>query len=365
MTPQVQPAATTGAVPLIQAGGDSFDVGYQHGAARARALRAFIDDDLCRINKLGSGPTSLAALSPVLGDYARAIASATPALSQELAGLASGAGITADEATLLQVRREIIGYQKIPARGDCTTYASLTAGPASVPVLAQTVDLNGNLDDQLAVLDLKLSGSRRRALVLSFGGLLGYLGMNSDGLAIGLNLVLGGTWHPGLPPYLAIRHLLDSAGSVAEALDLLATLPLASSRSLTLCDPTSLACVEILDDQLRVTAAAAQSAHTNHYLHPDFAAADELNIFARNFSLQRLKACEAGLTSFAELPAGAGAEEHFALLCQPGVCVPDSGDIRRERTVAAVVMLPSRGELHLRPGDPSASSTVTYRIPRS
>jgi isopenicillin-N N-acyltransferase like protein len=30
--------------------------------------------------------------------------------------------------------------------------------------------------------------------------------------------------------------------------------------------------------------------------------------------------------------------------------------------VAAVVMLPDRGELHLRPGDPSRSRTQTFRI---
>ncbi len=204
--------------------------------------------------------------------------------------------------------------------------------------------------------------------MLSFGGLLGYLGINSDGLAIGLNLVLGGDWRPGLPPYLAIRHLLDRAGSVAEALAILPALPLASSRSLTLCDAVSIACVEILGGQLRVTAEAGQagqSAHTNHFLHQDFAAADELNIFARNSSRLRLAACQEGLARFAEAADGADAEEHFALLAQPTVCVADAHDIRRERTVAAVVMLPERGELHLRPGDPSRSSTVTFRVPRS
>ncbi len=351
-------------VPLIQAGGDPFDVGYQHGAVRAAPLRDFLADDLCRINKLAPEPTTLAELSPILAEYASAIRTATPYLSQELAGLASGAGISADEATLLQARREIIGYQKIPARGDCTTYASLVAGPDRSPVLAQTVDLNGNLDDQIAVLDLKPSAARRRALVLSFGGLLGYLGINSDGLAIGLNLVLGGDWRPGLPPYLAIRHLLDTAGSVAEALDVLATLPLASSRSLTLCDPTRLACVEICDNQVRVTASDEQSVHTNHFLHPDFAPRDELNIFARNSSQHRLAACTEGLAGLLAAPAGADVEEHFALLSRRAVCVADTGDIRRERTVAAVVMLPERGELHVRPGDPNASSTRTFRVPR-
>jgi isopenicillin-N N-acyltransferase-like protein len=355
---RVSPRAST--VPFVRLRGNPFEVGWQHGAARRDALRAFIDDDLCRISKLAPAPVTLAKLRPVLADYAAAIAAATPALSAEIAGLASGADIAPEEAVLLQARREIIGYQKIPARGDCTTYASLSAGPSRSPVLAQTVDLNGNLDDQIAVLDVRLSGSSREALVLSFGGLLGYLGINSDGLAIGLNLVLGGTWHPGLPPYLAIRHLLDNAASVAEALEILSGLPLASSRSLTLCDPSAVACVEILGDELRVIA-TEQSAHTNHYLHPDFVAADELNIFARNSSLLRLKACR---TALEQANSGAGVEEHFGLLTQPTICVGDTGDIRRERTVAAVVMLPERGELHLRPGDPSRSRTQTFRIPR-
>lgn len=356
---------SAGTLPFVRVSGDPFEVGYQHGQARAAALRGFLDDDLARINKLAPAPVTLAGLSPVLAKYSAAIAKATPALSEEIAGLAQGADLSAAEALLLQTRREVIGFQKIPARGDCTTYASLSAGPGGTPVLAQTVDLNGNLDDQIAVLDIERAGpGRRRSLVLSFGGLLGYLGINSDGLAIGLNLVLGGTWHPGLPPYLAIRHLLDTATSVDHALDILPTLPLASSRSLTLCDQAGLACVEIIDNKIRLASAtdAVEVAHTNHFLHPDFVRADELNVFARNSSVQRLKAGRAGLAAFAGSETGAGVEEHFALLAQPGVCVADTGDIRRERTVAAVVMLPERGELHVRPGDPAQSSTVSYGI---
>jgi hypothetical protein len=355
---------STATVPFVRAEGSPYEVGHQHGLARAAALRAFLADDLARINRLAPAPTSLAELEPVLADYSAAIAAATPALSEELAGLASGAGISEREAVLLQVRREVIGYQKIPVRpgGDCTTYASLSGGPEAGPVLAQTVDLNGNLDDQLAVLDVTLTGSPRRSLILSFGGLLGYLGINSDGLAIGLNLVLGGDWHPGLPPYLAIRHLLDSASDVREALTILAGLPLASSRSLTLCDQNELACVEILGGELRLIPAGQAVAHTNHYLHPDFAPADELNIFARNSSLGRLKAGRAGLDALAEPGAATGVEDHFALLSEPVICVGDTGDIRRERTVAAIVMLPGRRELHVRPGDPSRSRTHRFEM---
>ena len=344
-------------IPFVRAEGDAFAAGHRHGAARAEALRAFLDDDLCRLNRLMPAPVSLESLRPTIDAYADRIAAETPDLAAEIDGLADGAGITREQAMLLQLRREIMGYQKIPPRptmGDCTTYAR----PGTDAVLAQTVDLNGDLDDQIAVLEVARPGSPRRSLVLSFGGLLGYLGVNSDGLAVGLNLVLGGDWRPGLPPYLAIRHLLDTASGVDDAVEILRGLRMASSRSLTLCSADKAVAVEFRGDDLRVLD-MTEPVHTNHFLHPDLLAGDELNVFARNSSTQRLKACDAGL---AELPRDAGVEDHFALLSAPPICVADTGDIRRERTVAAVVMVPGRGELHVRPGDPSRAGTQSFGL---
>jgi isopenicillin-N N-acyltransferase-like protein len=344
-------------VPLVRAEGDPFALGHAHGTARAAALRAFLDDGLARLDHVMAPPRSMDALRPTLTAYGAAIAAATPALASELAGLAAGAGLPYEEALLLQLRREIMGYHKVPTAGDCTTYARSGVPPGG-PVLAQTVDLNGNLDDQIAVLDLTAARTRRRSLVLSFGGLLGYLGLNADGLAVGLNLVLGGAWRPGLPPYLAIRHVLDTASTVDEAVTVLCGLRLASSRSIMLCDPTTVAYVEVLGDQVRVVD-AREAVHTNHFRHPDFTPHDELNVFARNSSVRRLDTCTAAL---AALPADASPDDHFEVLATPPICVPDEGDIRRERTVAAVVLRPARGELHLRPGDPSRTATHVFRL---
>jgi hypothetical protein len=326
----------------------------RHGQARAAALRAFLDDGLCRLDRILPAPVPRDELPGVLDRYGAAIAAATPDLADEIGGLADGAGISRSEAVLLQVRREIMGYRRIPTMGDCTSYAR----PGADPVLAQTVDLNGDLDDQIAVLNLGSPTSSRRVLVLSFGGLLGYLGINSGGLAVGLNLVLGGRWRPGLPPYLAIRHLLDVADSVDEAVKVLADLRLASSRSIMLCDRDRAGFVEVLGDETRFHE-SAEPVHTNHFLDPDFAPHDEVNVFAGNSSRRRFEACRAAL---AALPAGADAERHFEVLARPPICVPDSGDIRRERTVAAVVAFPGRGELHVRPGDPSQSRTEVFRV---
>jgi predicted choloylglycine hydrolase len=345
----------TGGVAYVRAAGGHFSLGRQHGAARASALRAFLDDGLARLAHVMPTPVTMEQVSPMLDAYRVAIAAATPGLVEEIRGLANGAGIGADEALVLQLRREIMGYLRVRAAAECTTYARVGSGSS---LLAQTVDLNGNLDDQICVLDVGPGRGARRSLVLSFGGLLGFLGLNSAGLAVGLNLVLGGQWRPGLPPYLATRHLLDTAASVDEAVSLVRGMRLASSRCITLCDREKAAWVEVLGDEVRVTE-AAQSVHTNHFLHPDLAAADEINVFARNSSVRRLEAC---LDRLSGLPHPADAEAHFAVLAQPPICVPDEGDIRRDRTVAAVVLLPGRGELHLRPGDPSRSRTHVFAL---
>jgi len=71
----------------------------------------------------------------------------------------------------------------------------------------------------------------------------------------------------------------------------------------------------------------------------------------------------AGTRALAELPAGAGVDDHFAVLGRRPVRVDDTGDIRREKTVATVVVRPGRGELHVRRGA-AASDTHTFRLSR-
>ncbi len=345
-------------VAYVRAHGSPFTVGRAHGAVLAPQLRTFLDDDVCRLNRLLPAPVSVSSLKDQLDAYGTAIAAGTPALYDEIRGLAVGADMTLHEALLLQVRREILGYRRVPTMGDCTTYARVDPDDPGSSVLAQTVDLNGDMDDVIGVLRVGTGEAGHESLVLSFAGLLGYLGINSRGLAIGINLVLGGRWRPGVPPYLAIRHLLDTTGNVDEAVAALRDLRLASSRTITLCDTTSAAVVEILGDEMWVSAGRSTT-HTNHFLNPAFAPHDELNVFARTSSVRRLDACRAGLATLAPT---AGPAEHLALLSRAPMCVAGHGDIRTERTVAAVVMLPDRRELHLRPGDPSRSATRVYSL---
>lgn len=326
--------------PLLELSGQPRDCGVTHGRALAGQLGGFLDDKLARLGHLHDRPMDLDSLRGDIAAHREVIATALPDLAEEIDGLAAGIGVERDAAWLLQLRRELLGYSRVTA-GDCTTYASVR----EEPVLAQTVDLNGNLDDQIAV--LAVFGARHRSLVLSFAGLLGYLGVNDAGVAVGLNLVLGGRWEPGVPPYLAIRHVLDTADSVDHAVQILRELPLASSRSFMICGEERTVCVEALGSE-RSVLEGDELAHTNHFLDQDFAERDEINVFAKNSSRRRLEAVrEAGI------PKAGDTARHHQLLASPPILVPDNGDIRRERTVAAVIMRPDLREIRLWPGDPS------------
>ena len=144
--------------------GDSYTIGWQHGNFLKQSIRSFLDDGLYRINQILQVPTSLNELTGQIEAYAEALHRYTPALLKETEGLADGAGISRNEAILLQIRREVIGYSRTRTNGDCTTFART----GSKPVLGQTIDLNGNMQDQLSILHIRHAGRTRRVLLLSF-----------------------------------------------------------------------------------------------------------------------------------------------------------------------------------------------------
>jgi isopenicillin-N N-acyltransferase-like protein len=318
-------------------------------------IRRFVSDDLTRLNRVLPVPVAFADLRASIDAYGRALAEHTPDLMDEIRGLAVGAGVDLTVALLLQLRRELAGYHRVGASGDCSTVAHF--GPVG-PVIAQTVDLNGDLVTEAHLLSLHDVGRDRRWVgLLTFTGLLGYLGVNSHGLCIGLNLVLGGRWRPGIPGYAAIRHLLDTCCTAHECRQALEALPLASSRSFTFADRDGCAQVEVLDGCMQWWFEDSLP-HTNHYLHELFAPHDALNIFARNGSIRRLQALRTGLQA---LPSDAQIAHYLDLLDRPPLLVAPSDDIRREATVARVAMSAGDRSLHVRLGAEPGARTWTLR----
>lgn len=289
---------------------------------------------------------------PTVHAYAECVRRNLPDLWDELEGLSMGADISLEEAVMLQIRRELVGFQKVPTTGDCTTFVHRRPDGF---VCGQTVDLSGSMEAEVSALRVMPGHGRIGCTLMSFTGLVGYLGINDAGLCIGLNLVLGGQWRPGIPGYMTIRHLLDRAHSAEEALSMLRSLPLASSRSLMLADEQQTLVVEYLPEELdhwRMD----QCVHTNHFLSPRFGPRDCLNPFARTSSVRRLTACQSRLDA---LSADATVDDYLEMLGAPPVYVQPNDDIRRDCTVGAALMFPSNKTLHIAQGHPVHGTRLT------
>lgn len=342
---------------FLRLAGDHRQLGFLYGRAYRDEVRAFLEDGLARVNLLRHAPLDPQKLDDCLQMYWTDVCDHLPELAEQLLGLAEGADISRAHACLLQFRRELIGYRKVPTLGDCSTIAA--RGPR--PYLAQTIDLNGGMSPLATV--LRIDGAANAApdiLMFTFKGLLGYLGMNSAGLCVGINVVLAGPWGRGVSPYLTVRRML-SLHSVDACLALLATLPHASSRAFTLLDANRLVVVELGSGKLKVQERSL-STHTNHFLDQELARRDEINVLSGNASRKRL----ALLDQFAARCSHDEQIAHmFTLLSSHdlyplGLCAHNEGNLRREETVGAVMMLPTEGRMLVRFGQPCEARTEEF-----
>jgi hypothetical protein len=357
---------------LLSLAGGPRAIGQRHGEACAAAIHAFLADRQAQIGLWHAGGIAAAELHPRLEAHLACWRRWLPELVEELEGLAQGAGIDLHQAALLQLRRELIGYSALPSIGECSTIAARKTGSHPYAFLAQTVDLAGDLAPLARV--QRICGRARGCpdiLMFSFAGLLGYLGMNSAGLCVGINMILAGTWDIGVPPYLTVRRLLECR-SVDECLEQLGRWPHASSRALTLMDERRLVVAEFAPHRLCVSADQEQTAHTNHILDARLAADDRINILSRNGSRRRLAVLHDYLQLRAQACAGDcaaadPAEALFALLSghqlpDEGLCVHAGNNPRREHTVAAIVLQPQAQGMAVRFGTPCSAQTHRYAL---
>lgn len=316
-------------------------------------VRRLLADGAARIDWVCGRPVDRARLTRVVRAHAAIIERRLPDIAEEIHGLAAGAGLTIDEAYLLQCRREAIHDA---LAGGCTTIAS--AGVR--PFIAQTIDLPGRFAELALVLHSRLE--RMSILQVTFAGLLGYVGINDKGLAVGLNMIVSGTWRPGIPPYLIARRLLELE-TVAECIEELRRLPRASSRCYSLADPNTVCQVETTPDEL-VLLDGRELLHTNHCLGSGMQ--DAGHVLQRRESRRRYD------RAAAELERNRHGEDEkdqmermFGIMSCHGdvpICIHGDGDPRRAETVAAVILQSSPPRLLARRGNPCCAPTQSFEF---
>ena len=220
------PSSDAPEYPLYKARGTHRELGRQHGEQASRQIRAHIEMMRAR-PKLSDEQFKrrVAKFQPMFERHC-------PHLLEEMRGLAEGAGVTLEEAMACSIRGEL---GSAPAEG-CTAYAIGRSGTARREVIAgQNADMGSQMMLLAYVLHLQ-PRNKPEVLIWTFGGMLGYHGMNSAGVAHFSNALSGGPRNQfGMPEYVYERLMLECTGT-EQVIDVLRKLPLASNENFVICD---------------------------------------------------------------------------------------------------------------------------------
>ncbi|MBB3332150.1 isopenicillin-N N-acyltransferase-like protein [Halomonas campaniensis] len=208
-----------------------------------------------------------------------------PAILDEMAGIAEGAGVEPADILTLNCRSEI---SLTRASGGCSAFALARGG---TQWLAQNWDWR---TDQLHnVVALKICGQDHAPLVsVGEAGMVAKIGMNAHGIGVCLNAIRSQTCGEGLPIHVALRKILESpdmAGALAVA-----------SRD-RVCSPAHFLVASAEGEAVglevhpgepgRLAAAGGVVTHTNHLYAPD--ATRQVEDFPRADSRPRLARLDA------------------------------------------------------------------------
>lgn len=254
--------------------GSHYQVGLQHGEALKDQIKYHLEtiyDLAAKVSQAdGERLLNIAELyRPYIGGYA-------PGFLEEMEGMARAAGITMEEALLLQTRQEVVNLRKAGAADqectpECTSFAINGNCTRDGKVYSgQNADLNGDFEKFSNVVTFAVEG-KPRIIMVTPAGQISYQGMNDEGLSVNCNFLTCQGWRKGFPRYLISRLMLEESTFERACARLESLKELAASRNVLLCDdkgnmrdfettPERIAAIQEAGDYI---------VHSNHFLCPE------------------------------------------------------------------------------------------------
>lgn len=163
-----------------------------------------------------------------------------PVHTEEIAGIATGAGLSVEQVASVNARTEILVAANPTAQSECSTVVSLPAGWS--PVACQTWDWYDAMADNWFIWTVPHPDGRVVRTVTEFG-MLAKIGVNDRGVAVLLNMLnhtanadAVATGEVGHPVHLLARAILDETASTPEAVALASAARVSAATSLTVVD---------------------------------------------------------------------------------------------------------------------------------
>ena len=165
------------------------------------------------------------------------VARIRPSLADQIVGIATGAGVELWRVAALNARTEILARSGAVPPGECSTIVRdiPRADGTRHPLGIQTWDWHVELRDFWHMIDA--AGAAHRYVGLTEDGILAKIGVNSAGVALHFN-ILGhrDDGVGGVPMHVLAALVLEEAESAEHAVELIHSVPIASSGSFLVFD---------------------------------------------------------------------------------------------------------------------------------
>jgi len=358
----VAPDAGDFRYPLFDVSGSPRELGQQHGElARIRIIGylGYLSETL----KMDERTLARRAML-FRGEFQRHC----PELLEEIDGLAEGAGINAGLALASQMRGELACLSD----GACTTFAIGPRVTASGQMLiGQTSDMPEEIRSFAYVLRIR-PDNRPAAVMWTFGGMIGYHGLNEYGVSHYANSLGGGPGWQFAPSHYPLKRLILEQTSLEGVLKIMRKFPVCSNGNYMLCDGGNrFLDVELTPEgpHLIEDTAAGFLVHTNHFLSVRHSCPENLDQSLPD-SVPRLERIRALIE---EKSGSMTVEDMQRILADHdgapvSICrhphdgygdgvLPAAG-----RTVAAMIAEPACGIFHVAAGNPCETAFLPFRL---
>ena len=336
---------------ILDAAGSPSVIGAAHGRAHATEIRAYAAE---RVAIVASGVWTGRSLPPSdVVDIAASMVTAheafDPDLHTEMATMADAAGISLPEAIIVGGFTDFVDTVRAVAGGtlattaaedDCTAVIVPDGRAGGAGFLAQTWDMHASATEHVLLLRLRPDGAPD-VRVFTTTGCLGQIGMNSEGVCVGVNNLTGTDGCRGVTWPSVVRGMLKCA-TAAEARDVLLGADLAGAHNFLILDrhgdgfnveamPSVRPVTPLGDDPL---------VHTNHTLDPQAG-----KVQARR-DPPLLAGSQIRLEVAVDLLAGGpiDVERLFSLTREPGAICRSATEPYHIESSGAAVMRPRTGD---------------------